>query len=180
MSNIAFVFEKQSQEESIKVKIYKDDVLREDVLEINNVEPNSNPLSVTFDDLINEDNNGSGPHTIKLVFNDISDPVIHPFEEAKLLRIEVDGVTCDLSNQFLKEHIKVYTPLTATHASLIAEGSVESEGTETVDLGVGSGESEYYYYNYYQNDGNVNVGSVMVLSYDGNFTEWFDSLGLIP
>ena len=178
MSNIAFVFEKQSQEESIKVKIYKDDVLREDILEINSVEVNSNPLSLTFDDLINEDNNGSGPHTIKLVF-DILEPRINIYDQAKLLRIEVDGVTCDLSNQFLKEHIKVYSPLTATHASLIAEGSVESEGTETVDLGVGSGESEYYYYNYYQNDGTVNIGSVMVLTYDGNFTEWFDSLGLI-
>jgi len=176
MSNIAFVFEKQSQDESIKVEVYKDGVLRDDVLEINDVQPNSNPLSVTFDELINEDNNGSGPHTIKLVFSNIGDDNV-PLT-ATLNRIEIDGITCDPSNEFLKEHIKVYSPFTWELAAPIAEGSIESEGTETVDLGVGQGVLEYYHYNYWQNAGTVNIGSVIVLSYEGNFTEWFDSLGL--
>lgn len=175
MSNIAFIFGKEDTTESMKIAIYKNDVLRDDDLLINNVEP-QNSLSVSFDTLIDEDGEGSGAHTIKLRLeavdrDDDGSPV-----DITLNSIEVDGVTCDNSNDFLKEHVTVYNRLTDDAAAGIADGSITSSGTGTFDLGLGDGSLEYYHGDAWSNGGLGTEGAVYVLAYDGNFTTWFDAL----
>lgn len=175
MSNIAFIFGKENTTESMKIAIYKNDVLREDNLLINNVEP-QNTLNVTFDTLIDEDSEGSGTHTIKLRLEAVDRDEDGSPVNVTLNSIEVDGVVCDNSNNFLKEHVTVYNPLTDDAAAGIADDSITSSGTGTFDLGLGDGSVEYYHGDVWSNGGLGTEGAVYVLEYDGNFTTWFNAL----
>jgi len=174
MSNIAFMFSRHEGNPGCEfmVEVWKDNVLTDEqtpVLE--------DLTPVTFDDSINADNNGSGPHTIKLkITPGISED---KFPVASLKSINVDGSVHDDANNWLMEHVKVYNLLTPEAAVSIASGENHSDGTVTVDLGLGDGEVEYYYSNPWNNGGQGCVNAVYVLTYEGNFTEWYNNLGYI-
>jgi len=181
MSNIGFTFSKESTNDSMKIAIYKDDLLKEDILEVNEVQPDSNPLLVSVTDgYLNEDDDAS-THTLKLRLEAVAKTDDEAgFEQnvtALFNQIQIDGCICDESNDFLKEHVKVYNRLTDAAASGIVEGSITSESTGTYDLGLGDGSQVYYVTGPWANAGWMTEESILVLTYEGNFTTWFAGLG---
>jgi|14_taG_2_1085336.scaffolds.fasta_scaffold44878_2 hypothetical protein len=178
MSTIAFNFKKyESSTEDYAIKVYKDDVLIQGELGVNEVQPDSNPLSVAITS-INDDSAGSGPHTYKfeICHSGGEDENLNP--DGELDNIIVDDVSHDETNNFLSHAVTIYNPLTADAAANIADGTITSSGTVTTDLNIGGGSQQYYTANPWEDGGLVKLGSVVVLAYAGNFNEWYDGLGI--
>ena len=170
MSTIAFNFKKyESSTEDYAIKVYKDDVLIQGELGVNEVQPDSNPLSVAITS-INDDSAGSGPHTYKfeICHSGGEDENLNP--DGELANIIVDDVSHDETNDFLSHAVTIYNPLTADAAANIADGTITSSGTVTTDLNIGGGSQQYYTANLRENGGLVKLGSVVVLHTQATLT----------
>jgi hypothetical protein len=178
MSVVIFNFKKyESTTEDYAIKVYKDDVLIQGELGVNEIQPDSNPLSVALTS-INDDLGGSGPHTYKfeICHSGAEDENLYP--DGELDSITIDDIPHDERNDFLSHAVTIYNPLTPVAAANLASGQTTSSGTVTTDLNIGGGSQTYYTADPWEDGGLVRLGSVIVLAYAGNFNEWYDGLGI--
>jgi hypothetical protein len=171
MKYVSFFFKKCTGTDTrYRLDIYKDNVLGESWQVAD-----SNELQVSVEDLMSDT---TGEHTIKLKV--VADVYPEPADQTdlistELVRIEADGVVHSDADDILSDIIKVYNILTPELSALIASGEVESDGTETVDLGLGDGEQTYSYAQPWKNNGLAHLNSVYVMTFDAPFETWYNA-----